>query len=182
MDQIKKEKQTKKEKSKFILWAHNSHIGDCKANHKIGNKINIGYLLDKSYKSYKIGFSTYQGSVKASKDWDNPGRKYILKPSREDSFEYIFHLITQNMNIPSIIYNCNPSLKIDKLFRYVGVVYDSKNELNAHYQLTNINKEFDIIIFIDNTNFLKQPDKSHIEMKTLTDFYKYSKKVISNIK
>ena len=64
------------------------------------------------------------------------------------------------MNISSIIYNCNPSLKIDKLFRYVGVVYDSKNELNAHYQLTNINKEFDIIIFIDNTNFLKQLDKT----------------------
>ena len=53
----------------------------------------------------------------------------------------------------------------------------------ANHAVGILDTPFSIVkLFIDNTNFLKQPDKSHIEMKTLTDFYKYSKKVISNIK
>lgn len=60
-------------KHKFILWVHNSHIGNIKGNKDnstgILNKINIGNLLDSAYGSYKIGFSTFDGSVKASKQW-----------------------------------------------------------------------------------------------------------------
>jgi hypothetical protein len=39
-------------------------------------------------------------------------------------------------------------------FRYIGVVYVRNNEMSAHYQLTNIDKEFDALVFIDRTNAL----------------------------
>ena len=142
--------------SKFALWAHNSHIGNVKANIHQPNKVNIGYLLDKSRKSFKIGFSTYQGTVKASKAWSKPGRKYALNKAHKDSFEYLFHELSKSMKVNRFIYHCDPSLSVHKLFRYVGVVYDSKNEMTAHYQMTNINREFNIVIFIDTTTYLKQ--------------------------
>ena len=39
IDQVKNERD-----SKFILWAHNSHIGNCKSDPKNDHNINIGYL------------------------------------------------------------------------------------------------------------------------------------------
>lgn len=60
---------SKNKRQRFVLWAHNSHIGNVKANFIHRNKINIGYLLDSMYGSYKIGFSTFGGTVKASRDW-----------------------------------------------------------------------------------------------------------------
>jgi len=178
INHIKKERN-----SKFILWAHNSHIGNCKANiDNDPNKINIGYLLNKSYQSFKIGFSTYEGTVKASKKWDGPGRKYSLKKAHKDSFEYSLHLLTKKLNKNSIIYICNPKLKIEKLFRYVGVIYNSENEMNAHYQLTNINKEYNIVIFINKTNYLKQSTELKFKNKNnLNYFYKDLKKISNKI-
>ena len=34
--------------SKFVLWAHNSHIGNISANKNNQNSVNIGYLLEKN--------------------------------------------------------------------------------------------------------------------------------------
>ena len=169
--QLKKQRE-----SKFVLWAHNSHIGDCKANTHSGNKVNIGHLLNNIYPSYRIGFSTYQGSVKASKGWNKPGKKYSLKKAHEDSFEHIFHLLSKSMKTNSIIYECDPSINIIKLFRYVGVVYDSDNEMDAHYVETDLNKEFNVVIFINKTTFLKQST----DLKSISSV-KNLKKMIHNI-
>tara|TARA_Y100000389_G_C17419492_1_gene495828 strand:- start:15 stop:1067 length:1053 start_codon:yes stop_codon:yes gene_type:complete len=166
-------------KSKFILWAHNSHIGNVKANFHQPNKVNIGYLLDKTHKSFKIGCSTYQGSVKASKEWDSPGRKYILKKAHKDSFEHLCHELSISRKMSSFIYVCDPKIPMKHYFRYVGVIYNSENEMNAHYQLTNINKEYDIIVFIDTTSYLKQP--TTIRDMSLAQYVSRSKRLLNKI-
>jgi len=147
MELMKKQRQ-----SKFVLWAHNSHIGDCKAGTNNQHKLNIGSLLNKAYKAFRIGFSTYEGSVFASDKWDKEGKQLKLKKASEKSFEHDFHFIAKRKKMKSFIYYCDPTIKSKKLFRYVGVVYDFKHEYQAHYSETNINKEYNVIIYIDKTN------------------------------
>jgi len=172
MDSLKKDKGNKK----FILWAHNSHIGNCKANVEDKNKLNIGYLLQEKYNALKIGFSTYHGSVMASSRWDKSGHKHTLKPAVKGSFEEIFHQISKKVNLKSFMFYCNPSFTDHKLFRYVGVIYDHKNELDAHYQLTNINHEYNLIIYIDKTNHLQlSSDLRMNKMKSIKNNYEQAK-------
>ena len=143
--------------NKLVLWAHNSHIGNIMANKSPGKTINIGYLLDKAFGSFKIGFSTFEGTVKASKSWGNPGVKKILKKGIKQSYESLFNLICSEINSNGIIYYSNPSLSIKKYFRYIGVIYKPDTEMVSHYKQTNINKEFNILIFFNRSSFLKPP-------------------------
>ena len=162
-------------KQKFILWAHNSHIGNIKGNKDnstgILNKINIGYLLDSAYGSYKIGFSTFDGSVKASKQWGGIGRKYKLNPAIKESYEYLFHLIAKELDSKGLIYYSNPLVSIHKLLRYIGVIYNSENEMTAHYIKTNINQEYNIVIFINTTNYLKSLPSKSAKHRNILEYY-----------
>ena len=145
------------QKNKLVLWAHNSHIGNVSANINRGKTINIGFLLDQAFGSFKIGFSTFGGTVKAGKSWGEPGKKYFLKPGIEDSYESMFSQICKIKNTNNIIYYSNPSNSLKKFFRYVGVVYKPDTEMVSHYKKTNIDKEFNILIFFNHSNFLKRP-------------------------
>lgn len=142
--------------SKFILWAHNSHIGNISANKNNRNSVNIGHLLENIYNIYNIGFLTYNGSVTASKSWNMPGHEIKLNDAIRSSYEYIFHTICKKNRLKGIIYLCNKNIKNEYYnLRYIGVVYNKNNEMNSHYQLTNINKEYDVVIFINTTHALK---------------------------
>ena len=59
-------------------------------------------------------------------------------------------------------------------FRYVGVVYDPIHEMEAHYQMTDINKEFNIVIYMDKTSYLKPPPQ--VKSKSLTQYYSLAKR------
>ena len=143
-------------KSKFILWAHNSHIGNISANKNNINTVNIGYLLEQVYKIYNIGFLTYNGSVTASKARNMPGHKIKLNNAIPNSYEYIFYTICKKNKWKGLIYISNKNIKNEYYYlRYIGVVYDNKNEMDSHYQLTNINQEYNAIIFINTTTALK---------------------------
>ena len=169
-------------KRKFILWAHNSHIGNVRANIHNTNKINIGYLLDSAYGSFKIGFSTFKGTVKASKKWGGVGRKYILKPAIRDSYEYLFHSIAEEMGKKGLVYYSNPLTPIQKSIRYVGVIYNSDNEMVSHYNKTNINQEFNVVIFVDTTNYLESLPSKAVKHRDILKYYIKKLKLYLKIK
>ena len=75
------------------------------------------------------------------------------------------------------MYFPNPSKKMNLFLRYIGVVYDHKNEMSAHYVKTNINKEFDLLIFVDQTNYLKQSTPSKTVKKTKSDMKSLQKMI-----
>tara|TARA_X000000368_G_scaffold417539_1_gene414223 strand:+ start:1413 stop:2525 length:1113 start_codon:yes stop_codon:yes gene_type:complete len=141
-------------KSKFILWAHNSHIGDVTANIRQQYKINIGYLLKKIYNVYLMGFSTAIGEVTAAKTWGGKGETMLINPPIKNSFEAEFNEVAKHNNRKSFIYVCNKNLNTIKYFRYIGVIYNKANEMASHYVKTNINKEFDVIFFFRKTRAL----------------------------
>lgn len=136
---------------KFILWAHNSHIGDSTAYLK-KNQTNIGELLRKCfYEMLSIGFTTNIGKVTASDRWNGKAKVKMLNPVIEDSFEYMFSDLCTELNTNRIIIQSNPSLSIIKYLRYIGVSYVKEKEIQAHYKKTDINKEFDLIVHVENS-------------------------------
>ncbi|HLB32837.1 MAG TPA: erythromycin esterase family protein, partial [Chthoniobacterales bacterium] len=63
---------TLKTGSKFVVWAHNSHLGDAQATEmKDRGELNLGQLMREHFKdrTFSIGFSTYCGTVTAAQDW-----------------------------------------------------------------------------------------------------------------
>jgi len=149
----------KEKKNKFVLFAHNSHIGD-------GSKYaipgyNIGrFLMESQPKlTHKIGFSTACCTVTAGENRTIESSK-TMKLNQKfplDSWEKFF--IDLSKKIPSgtnknFIYDCDNNDKI-KLFRYIGTVYNPDNELMSHYKKTKLNQEFDHVIFIYNTRDIK---------------------------
>src|SRR5690606_14326071 len=59
-------------RSKIVVWAHNSHLGDARATQMSEEgEFNLGQLARENHPddAVLIGFSTYQGTVTAAKDW-----------------------------------------------------------------------------------------------------------------
>ena len=59
-------------RSKAIIWAHNSHVGDSAATEMSArDEYNIGHLCREEYGSacYSIGFGTHSGTVAAASNW-----------------------------------------------------------------------------------------------------------------
>ena len=160
---------------KFILWAHDSHIGDVRGYQNDANKLNIGYLLKKKYnhKCLNIGFSTFSGQVTASHNWGSKNLVFNVKPATKKSWEYIFHNYCIKNKISSLLFiskknasnfcfkksksYCNRIQKQYKSrkIRYIGVIYSPYSEDISHYTNTDIDIEYDILVFIDNTKALK---------------------------
>ena len=152
--------------NKFIVWAHNSHIGNALHTERGGidfqkNELfNIGQYIKSVYepnKSLLIGFLTHTGSVTAANEWNQPSTKFIVNDSIEESIEYLFHKISQNTKKKSfyIDFTKHPDILTDMIYqRYIGVVYKPQTELQSHYSKSIISKQYDLAIFINETNEL----------------------------
>ena len=60
-------------KSKAIVWAHNSNVGDASATEMFSRgEYNLGHLCRKEFGTlvYTIGFGTNSGTVAAASNWD----------------------------------------------------------------------------------------------------------------
>ena len=165
--------------SRFILWAHNSHVGDSRANEREPGHINIGSILETQYDAYIIGFSTAIGTVMASKEWDQPGLVTRLNKPIKKSYEADFSKIATKYKSNSFMYICDRSKTHKRPFRYIGVVYNTFNELDAHYHKTNIDKEFDVVIFINKTQAVSVFLKSTFKITTIDQYKKYAKRLLN---
>ena len=141
--------------NKFVLFAHNSHIGDGSKYAVPGH--NIGrFLMESQPKlTHKIGFSTACCTVTAGENRTIESSKPMELNQKfpPDSWEQFF--ISLSNELPSgtdknFIYRCDNSDGV-KLFRYIGTVYNPYTELISHYKKTKLNQEFDQVIFIYNT-------------------------------
>ena len=95
----------KKRVPKAIVWAHNTHIGDARfTDMKRSKMINLGQLV-REKKGQKntvlIGFSTYSGTVIASRKWGANMEIMKVPSAIEGSWDSILHNIEyrQSRNI-----------------------------------------------------------------------------------
>lgn len=144
--------------SKGIVWEHNSHVGDATATEMSARgEHNVGQLCRTTFgeAAYIIGFGTDHGTVAAATHWDGPMQTMRVVPSREGSYERIFH----DAHVPAFALHLRkPSrralrdeLTPQLLERAIGVVYRPKTELQSHYFYASLPRQFDEYVWFDET-------------------------------
>ena len=157
-------------KSKAVVWAHNSHVGNAKATEmsKRG-ELNIGELCRRHFAShsYHIGFGTNDGTVAAASEWDGSMQVMPVRPAHAQSYERLFHMT----NVPGLMLplRTGPSEELrrtlakPRLERAIGVIYRPESELASHYFEAVLPEQFDEYIWIDHTSAVKPFDVAQLE-------------------
>jgi protein-L-isoaspartate(D-aspartate) O-methyltransferase len=164
-------------KSKAVLWAHNSHIGNAAATEMSARgEHNIGQLCAEKWgdASYRIGFGTDHGFVAAASNWDGPMEVKAVRAAHPQSYERQFHLT----NVPGLILSLrhgNKDLVADlsrpRLERAIGVIYRPETELASHYFEARLPRQFDDYVWIDATSAIQPLETA--ELEGLPDTYPF---------
>jgi erythromycin esterase-like protein len=107
-----------------------------------------------------IGFTTFEGTVTATSNWDEPAQLKKVNRGMEDSCEKLFHetgienffLNLQDEEIKNV-------LNAPLLERAVGVIYRPESERVSHYFYARLPEQFDGIIHFDKTRAVEPLDK-----------------------
>jgi erythromycin esterase-like protein len=147
-------------RSRAIVWAHNSHIGNA-AHTDMGKsrgELNIGQLCKDKFdaKARLIGFGTHTGTVAAADDWDMPMRVKQVRPSLEGSHERVSHDSGVNrflldLRAEEIGRELREALGEGRLERFIGVIYRPETERLSHYSECVLHKQFDAWVWFDET-------------------------------
>jgi protein-L-isoaspartate(D-aspartate) O-methyltransferase len=164
-------------KSKAIVWAHNSHVGDSAATEMSArDEYNIGHLCRGEFgaDSYSIGFGTNGGTVAAASNWDEPMQIKTVRPALAGSYERLCHetgdprflLALRDRKRAPIA-----DLLQARLERAIGVIYRPETELQSHYFEAVLPRQFDEYIWFDETQAVT-PLRSE-ELQGLPDTYPF---------
>lgn len=145
-------------KSKAIVWAHNSHIGD--ARHTgMGweqGELNLGQLCRQRFggDAVLIGFSTHTGTVACASDWDEPIEVKQVNPSLPNSVERLAHNSGVEcflLDLHALRTELRSSLAAPRLERFIGVIYRPETELWSHYVECSLAQQYDAYVWFDET-------------------------------
>jgi erythromycin esterase-like protein len=152
--------------ARIAVWAHNSHLGDARATEMgVVGELNVGQLMRERHpnETYGIGLTTYEGTVAAATEWDNPARRRRVLPALSGSYEDLLHqasaiaeadlmldLRTQNKVIETL---AEPRLE-----RAIGVIYKPETERFSHYFHAILPKQFDTVLHLDRTSAVQPID------------------------
>jgi erythromycin esterase-like protein len=149
---------------KIVVWAHNSHLGDARATDMSRRgEWNVGQLVREKFGRENvrlIGFTTFEGTVTATSNWDEPAQLKKVNRGMENSCEKLFHktgienffLNLQDEEIKNV-------LNAPLLERAVGVIYRPESERVSHYFYARLPEQFDGIIHFDKTRAVEPLDK-----------------------
>jgi len=145
--------------AKVAIWAHNSHLGDARAT-EMGERgeLNLGQLVREQHgeRAVLVGFSTYEGTVTAATNWDEPAQRRRVRPGMAGSYEALFHetgmpRFQLDLGDPAL----NAALRGPLLQRAIGVIYRPETERLSHYFNARLSEQFDWLIHIDQTRALE---------------------------
>jgi erythromycin esterase-like protein len=149
---------------KIVIWAHNSHLGDARAT-EMGERgeLNVGQLIRQEHGSdaVLVGFTTYDGTVTAATDWDDPGEVKRVRPALSDSYELGFHETETPRFFLELGHDTTSSSLFSKprLERAIGVIYRPETERASHYFRADLPRQFDAIFHFDHTRALEPLEK-----------------------
>ncbi|WP_435015789.1 erythromycin esterase family protein [Tundrisphaera sp. TA3] len=142
-------------RTKVVVWAHNSHLGDARATEMgEGGELNVGQLVRRARPrdAVLVGFTTYDGTVTAAADWDEPARRMAVRPGLAGSYEQLFHAV----GVPRFLLDLRDeeaarAVRGPLLERAIGVIYRPQTERRSHYFRARLAEQFDAVIHIDRT-------------------------------
>lgn len=144
--------------AKIVVWAHNSHLGDARAT-EMGRRgeLNLGQLAREQYgdRAVLVGFSTYDGTVTAASNWDEPAQRMPVRAGLAGSYEALFH----GTGLRAFQLRLDDSapflLSKPRLQRAIGVIYRPETERMSHYFHTSLTRQFDWMVHVDRTSALE---------------------------
>lgn len=143
-------------RTRMVVWAHNSHLGDASAT-EMGDigEWNVGQLARDRWgtEAMLVGFSTHRGTVTAASEWDGTAERKRVRPGLEGSYEDLFHQAGEERFWLPLRGNAalGELLKERRLQRAIGVIYLPRSERTSHYFHTRLPAQFDAMIHIDET-------------------------------
>ncbi|MDB5353451.1 MAG: hypothetical protein JWN86_4698 [Planctomycetota bacterium] len=151
-------------RTKAVVWAHNSHLGDARATEMAEQgEWNVGQLVRQRFgdDARNLGFTTYDGTVLAASDWDAPAERKRVRPALSDSYEALFHDIglEQFLIVLRGGGEAAEALREPRLERAIGVIYLPETERQSHYFHARLADQFDAVIHIDRTEALQPLDR-----------------------
>jgi erythromycin esterase-like protein len=151
--------------AKAVVWAHNSHLGDARATDMSRGRgeWNVGQLVRENYGADDvrlIGFTTFEGTVTAATNWDEPAQLKRVRQGLNNSYERLLHQV----DIPNFFLNLRDAetkeiLRRPMLERAIGVIYRPETERVSHYFEASLSEQFDGVIHFDQTRALEPLDK-----------------------
>jgi erythromycin esterase-like protein len=142
-------------RSKAVIWAHNSHLGDARAT-QMGRRgeHNIGQLCRERFgnEAYLVGFGTDRGTVAAATDWGGPMEIKRVRPARSDSYEGLCHSIGRpafHLPLRDASHALRHELLSPRLERAIGVIYRPESERYSHYFEARLPEQFDHYVWFD---------------------------------
>jgi erythromycin esterase-like protein len=153
------------DEAKVAVWEHNSHLGDARATEMgEGGEWNVGQLVRERYARdcFLVGFTTHRGTVTASHDWDEPGRRRRVRPALEGSYEALFHDAGQGRFMLDLRAEgaARELLRQPRLERAIGVVYRPETERLSHYFHARLAEQFDAVLHFDETRAVEPLEPS----------------------
>jgi erythromycin esterase-like protein/predicted phosphoribosyltransferase len=148
-------------RSRIVVWAHNSHVGDARATEVYSDgQTTLGTLARDLYpgKTRLIGLSTYTGTVTAASEWGGIAERKTVRPGLPNSVEELFHETDSNAFYVKMRDGGRPSAEpLDDVWlgRAIGVIYLPATERQSHYFHVRPADQFDAMIHIDNTRALE---------------------------
>jgi protein-L-isoaspartate(D-aspartate) O-methyltransferase len=156
-------------KSKAIVWAHNSHVGDAAATEMSSRgEYNIGHLCRSKLggEVYAVGFGTNTGTVAAASDWDGPMEIKTVLPALPESYERCCHescVRSFYLDLKQASMDSPQALSKPRLERAIGVIYRPQTELASHYFQAVLPQQFDEYIWFDDTQAVTPFDTKALE-------------------
>ncbi len=169
-------------RSKAIVWAHNSHVGNARATEmsKRGEH-NIGQLCRAEYGNgaYIVGFGTDHGTVAAASDWDGPVEFKSVRPALARSYERLCHTGAARTGKRQFLLPLGRPLAAElrealtkpRLERAIGVIYRPETELASHYFQAVLPQQFDEYVWFDETRAVTPFDT--VQLEGLPDTYPF---------
>ena len=142
------------DKTKAIIWEHNTHVGDARATDMaLSNTVNVGQLVREQLTTHNpkiVGFGTYKGTVVAGAEWGAVMRKMHVPESIEGSWEELLHQTGKGDQL-LFMDSVKHSVMFEKPIghRAIGVVYHPLYEKLGNYVPSIMPERYDAFIHID---------------------------------
>jgi protein-L-isoaspartate(D-aspartate) O-methyltransferase len=144
-------------RSKAVVWAHNSHLGDARATDMARRgELNIGQLCRERFgdEAYLIGFGTDRGTVAAATDWGGPVEFKQVRSARADSYKGLCRRLAMpafHLSLREASAELREALDAPRLERAIGVIYRPEAERYSHYFEARLPQQFDHYVWFEET-------------------------------
>ena len=145
-------------RSRGMVWAHNTHIGDARATDMARDGlVNVGQLLRERHGAEGValvGFASHHGSVLAAGAWGSSERRLPVPDAHAASHEDVLHHVLGEDAV--LVFDADrsgPWLGSWLGHRAIGVVYQPAREF-GNYVPTRMGGRYDALIWCEETTAL----------------------------